>query len=153
MVIADLESLKTELTTDPMTLGYSGTDDFAASDIINANNYTLPASVPMRDVLIYCASNGIIADIEEGKTVGSKSKKSICLSASVMFDSPHTPNFDANDANIQGMMDVLISEGVMTAQNKADLVAMAVRPASRSEILFGAGVSASMMDVHKARRI
>lgn len=60
---------------------------------------------------------------------------------------------DFGHPNTQSQLDALAAANVLTASEVASLKAMGVKPASRAEVLFGAGSIVNSADVRAAQRV
>ena len=142
---ADLLALKTEVTTDPLGLGYDlGANVTQISDVINAKNFTVdkPRISPalVRATCTYDAYNNLSIDEQEWLTwmTGSSgtNEESLEVTADLRLQFTNSGTFWA------------VSD--RDAMNAAMLALIEV-PGSRAEVLFGYGTSISTSDWTTAR--
>jgi hypothetical protein len=136
-----LEILKTELATDPAGLGYTSDDPTCATllstvglsgetidrEVIDGQE--LSAAVVMSEYMVLSA-----AEQRAWMTVLAAGSGQI----------------DVSNTNIRSQIQAIWGAGTTT---RANLVALQTRGASRTEVLFGIGVSVGHLDVAKARVI
>jgi len=142
----DLAALKTELTNDPLGLGYSGDTDpsnlttaHADADLMNslATGRTLP-----RDT-VGSASVLAAVPIAELKALTATDREIFRLYI-------QTGEIPVNDANVLAAFLDLFGPGTTARTN---LAALRNRAASRAEELFGEGVEVFYYDVGQAREL
>jgi hypothetical protein len=151
-------ALKTELTTDPLNLGYAsyvstfsnGDSQHSLFALLNAKNYTQNIPVPITSVLIWGAGTGVLAALKAAITNPDPVVQSIALAADTLLHSGLTETLDLTNPSIAGMLDPLVQAGVLTANQKTSLLALQVIPASRAEVLFGPGTVIGGNDVYNA---
>lgn len=152
-------TLKQELQSDPMGLGYvqhvAVADYTGAASLLNTVNpaycKVIP-QVPINSVLIWAAAGPLQQLYDFGHTLGNNlALRSICLAACQLFST--ASYLDLSDGRITTMLQTLVSGGVLTATDQAHLLALQnVSPASRAEVLFGPGAIIQPFDVQTALR-
>lgn len=151
--MVNLAQLKAELQTDPTGRGYAPHIPHAPgtlADLLNAQSATMakPRMITARGIM---ASYGI------GPSAGAAFMDKLeVLSAGVpaikwaMKFLQAESGIDVGDPATQAMLTSLIGVGGIT-QAEADWIkAMALQPASRAEVLFGAGSQITEADVRAA---
>jgi hypothetical protein len=130
----DIDKLKTELVTDPESMGYAALSDADASVALNIANrdYTVPLN--SRTSLSWAMRTGRLADIETATTAGTPAIQSIALGVKHLLGRSDT-EIDMSDSDHVAMIDGLVAGGVLDAANKAELVTMATSQRSRADEL------------------
>ena len=130
----DIDKLKTELVTDPESMGYAALSDADAAGAINLANrdYTVPLN--SRTSLSWAMRTGRLADIETATTTGTPAIQSIALGVKHLLGRSDT-EIDMSDSDHVAMIDGLVAGGVLDAANKAELVTMATSQRSRADEL------------------
>jgi hypothetical protein len=154
----DYAALRTELTTDPLNLGYAPllavANDWAIADLLNAKQYRGP--VPLRELSAYCVTQGILGACEAvaTDTQNPVELRGLCHTVLTLIrDDFRLETADVDAAAFGAAADALIGVGIMSAGQKTAMLAMAANRASRAEVLFGAGVSVGVFDVGSARNL
>ena len=139
----DYPALKTEITTDPTHLGYAAFvasgEDWRIADLLNSKSQSLPRPVPLAKILVWGAQTGVRKAIEAAANNASSPVQGIALATIDLLRGGLVSALDVTDPAIGGtggMLDALVSAGVMTADQKAQLVALNALPTSRAEVLF-----------------
>jgi hypothetical protein len=143
-VAVDTTALETELTTDPKQLGYAALSDQDAADLLNklgASNEVLPLpSVDAAVAMEFLALTDYLA-----LSAGQQSYIALIASSGAL---------NLLDAATGQQTQVLASLATIfpaTTPTGAVLRAKLTRPASRAEILFGAGTTVDAWVVAHAR--
>jgi len=128
----DIAKLKTELVTDPESMGYAALSDADAAVAINLadRDYTIPLN--SRTSLSWAMRTERLADIETATTTGAKAIQAIALGVKHLLSRADT-EIDMSDPDHVAMIDGLVAGGVLDAGNKAELVAMATSQRSRAD--------------------
>jgi len=149
-----LAVLKTELDTDPMTLGYAGTSHPEAAALLNTvglSGETIPnASVPIhavRDVIGSQKDGATFAGIAEWEAL-SQGKRDLIM---LIFSNGDTSIDITNTDVVNQILGVFtVGDAPVT---RAALIALGTRSATRAEILFGANINVTAADVAEARQL
>lgn len=134
----DINALKTEIDTDPKSLGYAGKTDKEIADLMNeiglSNEEILRGAVPAEEMLSAMVYDDLI----------------LLTDIQLQIIAIYTANgeLDIANPNIQRIFKQIFPQGKASRDN---LLALAYRVASRAEALFNQSVN--LMDVHIARRI
>ena len=157
----DTNLLKSELNTDPATLGYAALiatqDDAGLAAKINAKTVNGLRNLPSTELLAWSAGNGRMAKIMLAvattlpptidptypQMVGLRS---VAMAASAMINRDNT-SLDLNLADRQQMFGVLVSGGVLNQADSDSLYALAAIKISRAEWLWGVGTVINPVDV------
>ena len=142
---AEYQMLKNEIDTDPMGLGYAGLKDEPTADLLNelgASEETLPNnSASVEDVMdaidVSELGNVPVNEFQFFLLRMQKAGESIAISDGSPFLTQISQTFSVVD----------------TPNTRAALLLLRTRDASRSEVLFGDGVTVSYMDVGTARLV
>lgn len=150
---ADLAKVRTEVTTDPASLGYAGMSDQQAADAMNATTQTKTVIIPSNELLAWAAgaSAGQSPRLKKIRTAFNHESEQIAAIAEVadLMIRRDSTALDLSRPDRQQMVGALQAAGVLSPEDVAALYAMAQQPASRAEIL-GTGV-VGRRDVAMAR--
>lgn len=151
--MVNLTQLKTELQTDPAGLGYAPHIPHAPgalAELLNAQSATIAK-------LRMITARGIMASYGLGPVAGAAFLDKLeALASSVpaikwaMKFLQTEAGIDVGEPATQGMLTSLIGVGGINANEVNGVNAMALQPASRAEVLFGAGVQITEADVRAA---
>lgn len=151
--MVNLAQLKAELQTDPAGLGYAAHVPHAPgslADLLNAQSATMakPRMITAR---------GIMASYGLGPSAGAAFMDKLeVLSAGVptikwaMKFLQEESGIDVGEPATQAMLASLVGVGGVTQTEVDGVKAMANQPASRAEVLFGAGSQITEADVRAA---
>ncbi len=134
----DYQTLKTEIATDPQTLGYAGQSDYDVSVLMNtpgASGETLFKSYTPTEDLVACI---VRAEFDALAAAGKTYLQMVFQAHKVK----------TGDATLRTQLGTLFAAGTATRTN---LTNAASRPASRAEILFGENSYVSDQDIAIAR--
>lgn len=126
------EKLRAELADDPLGRGYSGMTDQEASDDLQTEYRSDLHPVPMAGIVRWCARHDALDKLDTAAASGVAALRSVARAAQVMIASPHIAEFKVHDAELAAMFDALVSGGVFTAAERADLVSLGTTPTSRA---------------------
>jgi hypothetical protein len=151
-------ALAAEIANDPLGLGYANQGDAAVCSLLNAAHDGYTASnplVPLSTLAIWAAKTGVRAKIEAAAADANSAVRAPCLALRDLFAGLSGPAFDTGNADNLAMADALVSAGVLVDGSnnslKAALVALGNKgPASRAEVLFGAGTVITPEDIRRA---
>jgi len=133
-------------TTALSTFKKDGTDDQAIADILNTKNVPTVDSISGNEFLTWATPLGVRADIESWKTDPDKIVRSIGLSLQdIILRQGGIINF--SDSNNVVMLNYLVSNGKLDANNKASLLAASTINKSLAEINLGRLVTASDVSI------
>ena len=124
--------LKAELSTDPLSRGYAGLSDEAAAEDLHEEYRENLTPVPMAGIVRWCARHDALDKLDTAAASGVAALRSVARAAQAMIASPHIESFNVHDAELAAMFDALVSGGVFTAAERADLVALGTSPTSRA---------------------
>jgi len=158
----DYLALKNELQIDPQGIGYV---PFLASSpgiVVNLINAPTASMVRERYVTVrtMLAELGVAGAVIAEKLSGfaalapladpNAEGLRIATKWAMRFIDSDGQGLDVGHPNTQGMVDALAAGGVLTTAEANSLKALALQPASRAEVLFGAGTSITEADVRAA---
>ena len=128
-----------------------------ATSGVGASNKVVP--LPILTVLQFASSRGIrtnIEDVSKASGVEYRGLRSLCLGfIDMVWGVGVNRVFDITDPAISGaggFLDSFVMGGVMSSQDKDDLMGLGTYPSSRAEVLFGNGVVIRGQDVSFALR-
>lgn len=136
----DYQALEDEILNDPLVLGYAGKSDYEISQMMNdpgLSGETLFRSYTPAEEIVAAI---IRADYDALDDPGRSYLGQVVLKSAKV---------KTGDATLRGQLADLFGVGTTTRTN---LTAVASRPASRSEILFGENSSVNDQDVATALR-
>lgn len=151
------EQLRDELKLDPVPMGYSGKTSAQVLALLNspADKFTPPhpftkpvPQIPSGTLLIWGAKTGVRKSIEDACLNVASPVRAIALACRDALQG--SMSLDVSNADVLAMLDALVAGGVMTTQNKADLIALQNVPCSRAEMLWGAGFTVQSDDLARA---
>jgi hypothetical protein len=151
----NLAALKTELTSDPLQIGYAAMGDVAAAESLNA--LSRPGRKPLgsRTLLSWGAANSRLAKVADaaaktGDFAGINSAfRSVAMAADLLLKRADT-ELDLSLATHQQLVGALVAAGVLTESDSDELYALAATQISRA-VELGLGV-VTPSDVADARR-
>lgn len=142
MTPAQLTALKTEITTDPLALGYADKSDAEVAALLNdrtrgRTRVVSPTMVNARTIMarLGAAAGATILDKLDAAKAGSPPIKWVFQFIT------QGEGIDVGHAETRAMLDQLASAGVLTAAEADAIKTLAVVQASRAEVLFGQPVS------------
>jgi len=138
---AQLQALKTEITSDPLALGYAGKTDPETADLLN--------TVPATAVTGRMAERGVVDTWEILEATDSAEWTLLTSVERTRYQTiVGVGRVNLKGANVRAQLAAMFGAGTAT---RAALLALQNRPASRAEFLFAANVFA--WDVARARII
>jgi hypothetical protein len=140
-VAIDYQALKTEIATDPKTLGYAGKSDYDISVLMNTPGLSAETIIrtwtPIEEVIAAVVRADFDALAAAGKTY---------LDTIVMRGT----RVKTGDATLRSQLAALFPAGTPTRTNLTNL---ATKSATRGEVLFGENTNIGNADVAKARAL
>ena len=127
--------LRDEITNDPLGRGYAQMTNAEVEVSLNAKDRTKIGGVMRNKFAIWAASTGVRAKIEDASTNMLDPLRSSALALLDFLRGGVSDNLDLSDAANMAMLDAWVAAGKVTAQQKADLVALATIECSRAEEL------------------
>jgi hypothetical protein len=109
---------------------YASMTDQQAADAINAKTVTVQQTVAIHKLKEYAIINGIWPKLKVGQASSNPQVAALCVSVLDWVDDPRISTLDVNKPEVQAMLDGLVSAGIMSSSNKADVVAMGSHTAS-----------------------
>lgn len=142
--------IRTELTTDPLGLGYSQLKAKGAvgsiETLINTINdaYSVAVQpVQRRDIKQLLWGNFKLMPIYA-------SSADSALAAKTLFTDPDFPTIDTSNKVWIVLRDALLADGLLDGTDSTALDALALRKASRAEVLLGAGSNITAAQIVEA---
>lgn len=147
----DYQALRTLIDDDPDTRGYATMSDAAVAADLNQRRHMRRRPVPIGEFSEALYSLGVFTTIaqaaEAGKLSAAGALKTIRLANEL-----GAPRIDLDRPQTKAMLDGLVSEAVITAAQRAEIVALGNAPASLADIA-GLGPTVYPEDVAHARRL
>lgn len=145
MTPAQLTILKTEITTDPLALGYAGKSDAEIADLLNL----LRATITIRRANI--APNEVLEAIDSRDFETAPNAIHVAWFESItQLRTIRLENDDGSATRALGNLRRLL-QAADTQGSRTRLAALATRIGSRAEQLLGGGVVVTHIDVADAR--
>lgn len=153
--------LAAEIDDDPLSLGYAARvaagDDAGIVGLLVSRDYRGP--VPIEVLSAYCINEGITGTIEAvaneptGDPFPSLALKGLCRNVlSLVRDDFRLTTADVDTPKFAEGCDGLIAAGLISADQKAGMLALAEGRSTRAEVLWGYGATVSGNDVSFALR-
>lgn len=149
----DLNALRAEVQVDPAGIGYADHLPEAPGQVVellNARVFSMPKAT-------FISARGVMSADGLGPSVGAAFLDKLEVLASSVPAIKWAMKFLQTEAGIdvgepatQAMLTSLIGIGGITADEVNGVKAMAMQPASRAEVLFGASVQITEADVRAA---
>ena len=132
-------ALKAEIANDPNGLGYAGKTDQPVADLMNdpAKGGTITRGAITSQTVIDAVNPNEFAALT-------------ALQLQQLQVITSTGNVDVGNTNVQGQLGKLFTAAASPITRSA-IIALASRPASRAEALFGSGTIIQASDVAQAR--
>ena len=131
----DFEILRAELNDDPLSRGYSGMDDEAASASLNAKDRTRLEPIGSAELLAWSASGGRLARLKSAAETGANDEvKSLAEAAYLMVTRDGT-SLDLSLPDRVAFLHGLVAAGILTSTESDSLVSLATVSISRAEEL------------------
>jgi hypothetical protein len=161
----DYAALKAEIAVDPANLGYAGKTRGQVVSLLNTPADRLGPPQPwakdvryvaLPQLLVYAGGTGLFDALiaAAGNVNLTPAQRSAARSALAIFQLQTAldtldPRVFGTGPSPAGVVDVLATVPGVPATLKADLLALAVVPASRAEALFGPGVVITLDDLFR----
>ena len=147
--MANIAILKSEIDGDPLGRGYSGMDDAAVAVDINTDYRTKKEPISSAELLAWSASDSRLQNIKNAAENGATDDLKSLAQAAYLIVTRDGTTLDLNLADRVAMLDSLVAAGVLTADDRTSLDALATVSISRAEELAIGKVRAG--DVIQAR--
>jgi len=147
--MANIAILKSEIDSDPLGRGYSGMDDTAVAVDLNTAYRTKKEPISSAELLAWSASDARLQNIKNAAENGATDDLKSLAQAAYLIVTRDGTTLDLNLADRLAMLDSLVAAGVLTADDRTSLDALATVSISRAEELAIGRVRAG--DVIQAR--
>ena len=147
--MANIAILKSEIDSDPLGRGYSGMDDTAVAVDVNTAYRTKKEPISSAELLAWSASDARLQNIKNAAENGATDDLKSLAQAAYLIVTRDGTTLDLNLADRLAMLDSLVAAGVLTADDRTSLDALATVSISRAEELAIGRVRAG--DVIQAR--
>lgn len=152
----DHASLRIELSTDPLALGYGphlvAKNDEAIAQLLNAKSYSSVGIVTNDQFSLWAASTGMRSTIEDLAADKASPLRASALSLLDMLRGQVSRGLHLSHPTTASLLDAWVNAGALPVAARDALFSLASIPASRGEQLFGDGVVVSAVDVARATR-
>ena len=128
--------LLNEINNDPLGVGYASMDAYQIRDSINGKTRSSYKVLTSNDLLKWSGKNGRYIKVKNAadNTSLSNEIRSAAFAAVVMVERDNTL-FDYNDTNSQNIFNVLVSNDIISQEDKNDLVSTLTENVSRAQEL------------------
>ena len=128
--------LSNEINNDPLGLGYASMDAYQIRDSINGKTRSAYKVLTSNDLLKWSGINGRYIKIKTAadNTGLSDEIRSAAFAAVVMVERDNTL-FDYNDGDSQSIFNILVSNDIISEDDKNDLLVTLTENISRSQEL------------------
>ena len=128
--------LSNEINNDPLGLGYASMDAYQIRDSINEKTRSAYKALTSNDLLKWSGVNGRYIKVKTAaeNTSLSDEIRSAAYAAVVMVDRDNTV-FDYNDGNSQSIFNVLVSNDIISEDDRNNLLATLTENISRAQEL------------------
>lgn len=130
-----LAILKTEVTTDPLALGYAGMTDQQVYVSMVGKTRTRSRQLTTTDLLQWAGGNQRFLKVNNAANATTDTQtKNLANVLVILLKSPGVP-FDPNVAGMTAMISALVTAAVLTAADQAALLNMAAEAINRFQEL------------------
>lgn len=138
--MANIDILRDEITTDPLGLGYQAMGDSEVADALNMLNRPGRKPVPATEVRLYVLLNGIFPGLQNLAATGTdpvQKGTAITILQTIAPNSFDTIRMNMPNVNsaVSQMLQTMVNAGVMTAQQRTDMLALGDTTISRAQEL------------------
>lgn len=152
-------ALASELTTDPLAVGYAGMTDQQAADSLSAASRSQIVPISSAELLAWSgagATDGIVKcryeRIQDAAAAhATHSVRGACIAALGLIERDGT-SLDLSLPDRVSMLNAIVGANVLTAQEQAEIEAMGTKQISRAEEI-GLGSVVSIEHVASARSL
>lgn len=143
MTPAQLSSLHSEITTDPLAMGYAAVSgqDQAQANLLNAltgpGSATITLASMGRDDFLRGITPGVISLASASATLQAKWDRLLSVVRAAT-------SVAVSASDIQALLGQMVTDGLMT---QLQINAFTQRTGSRAEVLFGSGTTITALDV------
>jgi hypothetical protein len=138
--MSTIDELRNEISTDPLGRGYSDMQDSEVADSLNEPSRNGMREVPSSDVRMYVLLHGLWPAFQAAATTSPD--PTIRATAITILQTIGAGSFDTIRMNradvytgVSQMLQTMVSAGVMTEQNRAEMLALGETMVSRAQEL------------------
>jgi hypothetical protein len=146
----DYADLKSELTTDPATLGYASMTDAEAAEAMNAAVVVSTRPIPIDEIQSLAFRRGVALNLQAAANGTDPTGVALGKTVLALFASRLSVVYIDDPATSQ-LLGGLVQAGIMTHDDADATTALASIDTPRSVVVFGAIVSEH--DIHAARNL
>lgn len=106
---------------------YAGLSDQAAADAINQKAVAVSQNVAIATLKEYAIVQGIWPKLKAGLTSTNAQVQALCLSVVDWVEDPRMTTINVNKPEVQAMLSALVTAGILTQSQMADIMAMATK--------------------------
>lgn len=143
------QELKAEMTTGPLAAVLSpllaAGQDVEAAAVLNAPTLTQLAPMRVSVLAMFLAGRGKLRAVCEAKdnALLPAGVRDVSFLLNKLMDGAADRDVDPTDPKHVGLVDALVAASVLTAADKEAWLTACTVPASRAEVVWGAGVTVS----------
>lgn len=143
----NIAALTSELTNDPLARGYSGMTNQQAADSLNATNRPSATPVSSAELLAWSGNGAVDGTVkcryeriaEAAANHASNAVRGACIAAMGMIERDGT-SLDLSKPDRVAMLAALVTGGVLTASEQAEIVSLGNANVSRAAELNLGGI-------------
>ena len=134
--------LSTEITTDPMGLGYATwlpDSPGTVAELLNAKTFTMPKTYLVSEIDVVglypdgpTAGDAVLTKLETFAAAGQPLSNLVNRALKAIYQ---PQGLNIGSVQVQDMLTLLAAEGVLTSDEATKLKSIANQPASRAEVL------------------
>lgn len=133
--MADITPLKSEIDSDPLGRNYSAMSDEQVALSLNNKDRSKTVHISSAELLAWAAADGRLASIKATIDGGVDDTAKSLAEAAYMMISRDGTSLDLSLADRVAMLDGLVAYGILSADDKSDLVSKSTASCSRAEEL------------------
>jgi len=133
--MADIALLKSEVDNDPLGRNYSAMSDEQVAQSLNNEDRSKTVRISSAELLAWSASDGRLASIKAAIDGGVDNTAKSLAEAAYMMISRDGTSLDLSLADRVAMLDGLVAYGILSADDKSDLVSKSTVSCCRAEEL------------------
>ena len=133
--MADIALLKSEIENDPLGRNYSAMSDEQVALSLNSKDRSKTVHISSAELLAWSAGDGRLASIKSAIDGGVDNTAKSLAEAAYMMISRDGTYLDLSLPDRAAMLDGLVAYGILSADDKADLVSKSTVSCSRAEEL------------------
>lgn len=140
-----MTTLQTEIASGPLATELApfvaSGSDVEVAVILNDKRFTMPGGVSRGDFALFAGKTGLRSHIQDHADTTTSPLRSIALTLLDFLQGGVSETLTLSSAASQQMVGAWVQAGAITADQMAELNALATQPASRADIVLGRDVT------------